>query len=276
MAYQTGRLARRRAEYEVAESWFDEAASRALEHRDWETYGRVFIGIGNLHLQRGNLPAAARFHRKAQATGIKHGLSEIQGMAAHDLFVIANRKHDRQEAEALAMAAIRAYGPGHHRLPSIANDLACLWADSGEFERAYSVFRAVLPHISSLRERLLTLGSLARAAGAVADRDAFESAWTAVWEAANAGGAAEEAAEALIGLAQGAANLQDWERAHQAAERAALLAAERTEAMSQFVAESVRDAADARRGLGAEAAPRREDPLVAELIASLDTVPIGA
>jgi tetratricopeptide (TPR) repeat protein len=239
-AYLTGRLARRRAEYARAESWFRQAIAVAQRSGNGKAHALAFIGLGNLHLQRGNFPAAKKSHTLALRIARKHGLREIEGMASHDLFVIADETNRVREAENHAANAFRAYGAGHPRLPNLANDIAYFWMNRGHFDRALRVFRALLPHIHQRRERLLTLGGIARAAGALSDSSEFDGAWSAAWEIIDSDSTAEAAAQALVLLAQGAASLGDRERMERAASRALQVAEERAEAQVEFLVEAVR------------------------------------
>jgi tetratricopeptide (TPR) repeat protein len=238
-AYLTGRLARRRAEYARAETWFHQAITVARQNADWRAYALAFIGLGNLHLQRGNFPAARKSHTTALKTARKHGLREIEGMASHDLFVIADESNQVREAEVHAANALHAYGAGHPRLPNLAHDLACLWMNQGQFARALSVIRAALSHIRQPRDRSLALGSLGRAAGAAGDAAGFDAAWNQFWQASETDTSAEGAAQALLALAQGAASLHDWDRAEHAAGRALEIASLRKESQVQILAEAV-------------------------------------
>lgn len=279
-AYLTGRLARRRAEYARAESWFYEAISRALENRDWRFYALAFVGLGNLHIQRGNYPAGERCHTRALRIARKHGLREIQGIASHDLFVVTMGTDRVSEAEAFATDALHFYGAGHPRLPYLAYDLACFWVDHGQFARALPVFRAVLPHVRQRRERLLTLGAIGRASGVLGDRNGFDAAWNQIWTAVQEEAVPEGCAQALSALAEGAASLQDWERADQAASLALEIAEQRQETQAQFRADAVRQRVQKGR-LAPASLPQEQkrsteeasDGLVTEMVASLEHRP---
>jgi tetratricopeptide (TPR) repeat protein len=223
-----------------AETWFHQAIIVARRNGDRKARALAFIGLGNLHLQRGNFPAARRVLTTALKTARRSGLHEIEGMASHDLFVIADDGGRVQEAEIHAANALRSYGARHPRLPNLANDVAYFWMNQGQFSRALPVFRAVLPHIHQRRERLLTLSSIARAAGALSDESEFDRAWSRAWEIIEANSTEEGAAQALVLLAQGAADLRDRERMERAASRALQAAGERGEAQVQFLVEAVR------------------------------------
>jgi tetratricopeptide (TPR) repeat protein len=257
-AYLTGRLARGRAERARAECWFWEAVARSRRSRDSGSRVLAIIGLGNLHFQRGNLPAAGRTHARALRIARHHGLRTLEGMASHDLFVIADEGERAAEAAEHAAEALRAYGPGHPRLPSLAHDVAVFWMNRGSFAPALRVLASVLPHILGRRERLLTLGSVARAAGAVGERPTFGAAWDEVWETTGSAGGpgVDGAGPALLALAQGAVSLGDWERAEGAAAEALRVGTARGEGMVVVSAESVLDAARNGRAAAANARPR--------------------
>jgi tetratricopeptide (TPR) repeat protein len=278
-AYLTGRLARRRAEYARAESWFYEAISRALEQRDWDTYARTFIGLGNQYNQRGNLPLARRCHERAYRIASKRGVREVRAMAAHDLFVLSMDMGRVREAELYADEARSGYGADHPLLPSLANDVAFFWMEHGHFERAHSVFRAVLPHLKRTRERLLTLGAIARTYGALDNRTGYEDASAQLRGTAAQASTGEGLPFALLSLAQGALSLGEWERAEQTAAEAYRIARERREAQIVLQAETIEEAARRHRRIDlrqatVQAVPitadqKRGDSLANEFVASL-------
>jgi tetratricopeptide (TPR) repeat protein len=274
-AYAVGRLARRRAEYARAESWFRRALALAQRNQDRVAHALTFVGLGNLYLQRGNFPAARRAFASALKVARRHRLREIQAMACHDLFVIADQSNQPTEAEAFAADALRAYGVGHPKLPYLAHDVASSWMNQGEFSRALPVFRAVLPHMRRYGGPVITLGSIARAAGAVGDLETFNEAWSETWERAEQEPEREGTAQALLDLARGAASLGEWERADVALARAQAIALMRREAQVQISAEAVRESV--RNGHLAQTAPERSvppaevlDPLASEFISSLE------
>jgi tetratricopeptide (TPR) repeat protein len=262
-AYLTGRLARGRAETFRAEGWFWEAVARSRPARDPGSRVLANIGLGNLHLQRGNLPAAGRTHARALRIAQRHGLRSLEGMASHDLFVVADERGRATEAADHAEQALRAYGPGHPRLRSLAHDVSVFWMNQGSFAPALRVLVSVLPHIRGRRERLLTLGSLARAAGGVGERQTFDTAWDEVLETVDGAGVRESegACQALLALAQGALSLGDWERAERAATEAVRVAAARGEGKVVVDADSVLDAVrSGRAAAGRARVPAREAP----------------
>ncbi|HEV3051565.1 MAG TPA: tetratricopeptide repeat protein, partial [Longimicrobium sp.] len=164
-AFAVGKLARRRAEYARAETWFRRTIALARQVGDWATYAQAFNGLGNLYRQRGNLPAARRFLLRAVRAAQRNSLHAIEGAALHDWFVVATEGDRVEEAQQLARAAFEAYGPHHPRIPMLAQDVAYWWTTQGYHARALPVLRSTLPHFTQPHERLNPWGSVARAAG---------------------------------------------------------------------------------------------------------------
>ena len=242
-AYAVGRLARRRAEYARAETWFRRAIALARQSGDWTSYALAFSGLGNLYVHRGNFPAARRFHIRALRAARRHSLRQIQGGALHDLFVIAAGGGNAAEAEKLARAAFEAYGADHPRLPVLAHDIAYLWVEQGHFGPALTVFEALLPHLRRHEDRMVGLANIVRAAAGAGDRRRFDEAWDEVWDGLARNEHTENAAQVLLELAHGAAHAGEFERAERAADRSARAARERGEAKVLLSAEAVVESA---------------------------------
>jgi tetratricopeptide (TPR) repeat protein len=279
-AYAVGRMARRRAEHSRAETWFRRAVALARQTGDWQSYALAFSGLGNLYVQRGNFPVARRFHLRALRAARRHSLRAIQGGAQHDLFVIASQSDHHDDAERYARGAFESYGPEHPRLPALANDLAYVWVERGHFASALTVFEALLPHMQRHDDRLVCLGNIVRAAAGAGERPRFEQMWDEVWDGLARESGSESAAQVLLELAHGAAQLGETERAERAAERAVNTARERGEAKTLLTAEAVLEsvrrgraararAADAPRAAAAEDTQVFATDLVRSLNASL-------
>lgn len=248
-AYAVGRLARRRAEHARAETWFRRSIALARQTGDWTSYALAFSGLGNLYMQRGNYPAARRFHVRALRAARRHSLRQIQGSALHDLFVIAAHGRQPDDAERYARGAFEAYGLDHPRLPALANDLAYFWMERGHFAPALTVFQALLPHITRHEDRLVGLANIVRAAAGAGQRRLFEETWDEVWDGLARNEPAENQAQVLLELAHGASQLGEWERAERAAERALKVARDRGENKVIVTAEPVLESV--RRGRAA-------------------------
>jgi tetratricopeptide (TPR) repeat protein len=272
MGYRVGLLARMRAEYPRAESWFRRVIGLGRQAKDWESYARAFLGLAGLYIQRGNYPAARRFLIRCLRAARRHGLRELQAKAYHDLFVIAMQTEQFADANELARLAFRAYGPRHPRIPALASDIALLWMLRGEFEPALAALQAAHAHLSHPCEQLLSWGNIARAAGGVGDRAAFDRAWDEIWSYAGEWHNRPNAPWALMDAARGAASLRDWPRAERASSTARDVAMRRQEAHALAEAESVLDQVG-RRIHAERTAPAAEDTvaqsLAAELVRSL-------
>ena len=255
-AYAVGRLARRRAEYARAETWFRRAVALARQSGDWVSYAQAFSGLGNLYVQRGKYPAARRFHVRALRAARRHSLRQIQGGALHDLFVIAAHSGHKDDAERYARGAFEAYGPEHPRLPMLAHDLAYHWMERGHFSPALTVFQALLPHMTRYEDRMTGLANIVRAAAGAGQRRLFEETWDEVWDGLTRNESLENVATVLVEMAHGAAQLGEHERAERAAERAVRVARERGESRVLLMAESLLESV--RRGRGARR--RGEEP----------------
>jgi tetratricopeptide (TPR) repeat protein len=275
--FKVGQLARRKAEYPRAESWFRRTIGLGRQAKDWASYAEAFLGLGNLYVQRGNYPAARRFHIRGLRAARRHGMRDIQARALHDLFGIAVVTNETAEAMEYARNAFRAYGANHPRLPVFAHDLAYFWMTRGRFAEALAVFQAVLPLIKHPNERLLAWGDVGRAAGGAGSREVFERAWEEVWSYAGEWDNRLHAAQALLDLARGAASLKEWARAERAATTARDVATRREEARVLVEVEPLLESIMRRRNLESVQAEAGETPdedtalLAADLLRTLET-----
>lgn len=261
LAYAVGRIARRRAEYDRAESWYARAIVQARRAQDWRTYATAYSGLGNMAVQKGNFPWAKRAYLRCLKAALRHGLEDLQGATYHSLFVTEIETGAGPEADALAEQAFRALGPGHPDLPRLAYDVAYHWMLEGICEEALRVGMTLERHFEAPAERVLVLGLVTRSAGGVADRAAFAAARERL-DALLATGAAEDAAaRGLLGVAYGAASLNDWPLAEEYGDRALRIANERREGRVVLAAEAALDFVRSRPA----AAPPPESPGAASL-----------
>lgn len=276
LAYRAGYVARRQAVWDLAEMWFRHSTTVSRRSRDWNSHATGYLALGNSYYQQGRYQAAKREHLKALRVGKRHGLREIQGRAHHDLLAVASELGELAEAEGHAQKALHAYGPRHPNVPPLAHDIAYFWITRGYFRRALPVFRALLPHFITPQDRLRTLGSICRAAGACGDPETFLGAWRELRQHAPDVEWAPALPASLLQAAYGAVGLKDWSLAQYAAEYALRTASARGEA--DVVADAERtiasiqahDAstveADAEQGVYEV----RSDTLARELVASLE------
>ena len=258
LAYRVGLLARRRVELPRAETWFRHAIMIGRQTGDWDSYVRAYIGLGSLAMMRGNYPVAYRMHIKALRAARRKGLAQLQGAALHDMFVIATETNRPEQALDYARGALRAYGPGHERLPQLAHDVAYFWMNEGYFARALPVFQALVPHFGSPEEELRSNAHIARAAGGTGDRDLFRRAWNEALKLSRQPEVERLLADSLYELGLGAASLGEWDRAEQALHRAVEVAERRGETMVKMRAETALESVGAGRRVEAAVARKRD------------------
>lgn len=281
-AFAVGKLARRRAEYARAETWFRRTIALARQMGDWATYAHAFIGLGRLYLQRGNLPAARRFLVRAARAAQRNSLHEIEGMALHDTFGVAVEAGRAEDARELARAAFQAYGPHSPALPRLAQDIAYWWITQGEFARALPVLYSLLRHFPLASDRLIVSGNIARAAGALGDRETFRQTWEECHDLLEGASVDERAAQGMLDVAYGAASLSLWDKAETAAREALEIGARRQEAKIRLAAEALLDsvrhhrAVDVHRRAAGPDAGAAEAQFAEELVRTLETAGAGA
>lgn len=253
LAYAVGRLARRRAEYDRAESWLARAVVQARRSGDWRSYALAYSGLGNLNVRKGNLPLARRAHIRCLRAALRHNLTELQGDAYHDLFATGIEAGSGPECDDLAASALRAYGAGHYKLPRLAFDVTYHWILAGFFGNALRLARALVAHFPAPSERALSLSMVTRAAGGARDEETFDEARTKLDALLHTGAAADAAARALLGVSFGAASLGRWEMATRYAQRALEIASARREGRIVIASEAAMEMLRAR-----SAAPSRD------------------
>lgn len=244
LAFGVGRLARRLADYDRAESWYTRAVVQARENQDWRSYASALAGIGNLHLQRGNYPAAKRVHLRCLHAALRHQVQELVAAAYHNLFGIDVEMHAGVEAEVLAARALAAYDPGNPGVRFLAHDLAHHWNLQGNYAGALKIARALEPVSATLPIAPLVQSLIARAAGGLGDWAAYTLAISRVDDLLSDPAVPEEtAARTLLGVAHGAFNIGDARAAAGYAEEAMSIARKRAEGRVALEAESLMEAA---------------------------------
>lgn len=261
-ALEAARQARDLARPAQAETWF-RCAIRLARGRDWESYAWGFIGLGVLYIRAGNLPAARAVISRALRAARKRRMWAVAGSAYHHLFVISSDAGRMEEAYHYARAALHAYGERHPRLPALAHDLACYWADLGQFSRAVPVFEAALRLLTDPAERVIAAGNVVRASAGAGDRNRYERARAEVMALVENPAYDTASPEALLLVAHGDTSFGEWARAEAAALRAADSAEGRGEGRIRMRAEAQLDAARAARVLGPFAAKQPESDALA-------------
>jgi tetratricopeptide (TPR) repeat protein len=261
LAHAVARLARGRAEYGRAETWYRAAIAAARLARDWEVFARSWIGLGTVHVNRGNHPAAKKALIRGLRAARRNALGHLVAAAYHDLAMVGILTDRARDTVKYSRAALEAYGPGHPRLPALAHDVAVYWMNRGYFSEALKLFRAI-PPFQEPTDQLGSASSLVRAAAGAGDRDTYRAAWRDAVRLLRNPATRRSASLALVEMARGAGLAGEWERAQESAERAYHLARERGEAQQVVEAESVMDWARAggRSGAAPDQSASRRPP----------------
>lgn len=242
LAYRVGRLAREVAQYARAETWYRRAIRLGRAH-DWRHYILAYLGLGTLYVQVGNHPAARVVTTRALRSAHRRRLREFEGMAHHQLFVIAMHQGAVKSAVEHASVALEYYGDAHPRVPALAHDVAHSWTERGEFQRAHIVQEALLGHITHPPHRVVALANTARAAAGAGQRERYEELRREILPALDACSGDTYTAAAFLSLAHGGVHLGDWTHAEGDATQSIAVASRRGQAEILLEAEAVRDAA---------------------------------
>ncbi len=244
LAFIVGRVARKLAEYDRAESWYTRATVQGREAQDWNAFTSALAGMGNLHFQRGNFPAARRLHRRCLAAATRHGVRELVAASYHNLFDIEVATEAGPDTETLAARALASYEPDNENVHRLAYDVAMYWMLRGEFASALQVALALADVIDEPAVRPIVQGLVGRAAGALGDREMFAAAAARVDDLlSDPAIPGETAARTLLGLAHGALSLGDAQAAASYADEAMSIARKRGEGRVSIEAEAVLEAA---------------------------------
>jgi tetratricopeptide (TPR) repeat protein len=277
-AWVVGRLMRSHGDPRGAERWLRRALRLAIARRDWEAQARALSGLGNLSVEVGRYPEAKDFHGRALRVSRRWRMREQEGMALHDLFVIAIEEGDRVAAEGHARGALAAYGDAPGRVARLAHDVAYWWMVQGYFDRALAVFQALRPQFPRPDDALRLVASMGRAAGGSGDAELFAQARAEAEALIDALHTREALAPSLLELAHGAAALGDQRATREIAQAAVAAAHARGEADVRVRAEALTEGGAAtghvlprRRASAAGASGER---LAQDLVAALARVPV--
>jgi tetratricopeptide (TPR) repeat protein len=263
LALQVGKLSRSRGEGPRAESWFRRAIMLGRQTGGWNAYARGFLSLGIMARHRGNFPGARRLHLKALRAAGRHGLSEVRAMSLHELFIVCGECDDASTAQRYAEQAYHAYGSQHPYVRYLAHDLCGLWMREGQFRRALPVLGSLVPLFPE-EERLLIAANVVRAAGGLADRDAFDSAWSRAIPLLERYQKHGIVGEAMLALARGATGVGEWDLARTMAERALAAGTQICNGKLIFEAESVLAFAQSRRAIEANVTRDANEPVEQE------------
>lgn len=257
-----------------AEVWYERGLKLGRRSEDREWYVRSSLRLGALRYEQGDYRAATRCSTRARRVALSAGLTAFAAKAHHDQLLVAIAEESFASGDRHARRALELYPAGHERVPHLAHDYAVLLTTFGQHRPALELLGLALPLIVLPSERIAVLGTVARAAAGLDDRARHDAAAADVLLLANLSDF--NAAGALALSAEGAALLEDWDRARQLAERAIQLADRRKEREPRRRAAAVLDAITARppRPSPAGANPARIAQTVA-LFTSRLRAPVG-
>jgi tetratricopeptide (TPR) repeat protein len=283
LGYHIGRIARKLALYDVAETWLKWARQQAEAHGAWEVAALCVSGLGNLYRQRGNFPEAQRYHLLCLQVAQRHGLRTMEGDALYELAVMSFEYNDEAAAMQFVSRAVAAYGPGHGRIYTLAHDVAFFWMDKmGRFSDAAEMMLNLADYLWVPWQRILLYSNLTRAAAGAGWAPVFEAAWNETWILLRQQPSQVAHSMALVHLALGAGTLSQWERAEMAAIQALRIASERGECQPMLAAEAILEAV--RRASFAEGEidtvfrdrNRQQSPELREEVAATSDTLVGA
>jgi tetratricopeptide (TPR) repeat protein len=241
LAARAARILKERAEWDRAVNWYQHAIFIARSVGDWYAYADANCGLGGLHAERGRLPRARKFFKRALRAAMRHHEDEQIANAYHYLFTLEAVAGNWERAEAMAMQALARYPADSPRRPRLARDLAYRWILRGYFDRALRLAQAVLPHFNTPALRTLVWSDIARAAAGAGEDEAFESAWAQARVLLDDGVGEPYRITILLNLAHGAAFRGEGARARLPASEALELARSRGEPQSVLEAEALLD-----------------------------------
>lgn len=232
-AIDSGRVTLAAGDTSRAEAWFHRAVALARQQEDWDAYVGAQRWIAHSQLALGALRPSKRAMLRSMRAASRHGLRYRLAHALHGLLVICAELGELDEATDYGIQAARAYGPGHAEVPRLANDVATMWMDRGEFASALPVLRLAAPLV--LHDHLGAWAGVARAAGGVGSRADFEEA---VVHVRSMPADFALASAAYLDVARGACSLGDLTVAREWGEMALSTAERRGEAKTIFATEA--------------------------------------
>lgn len=234
-ALASARMSRDRGAYVEAETAYQRAVALGRQTEDWDSYTRAWAGLGKTAQAKGAYPTARKSLLKALRAAERRGFCELRARVLHDLFTVEMECDRYEEAEEYAEASLHVYGAGHENLPRLAGDIAILRLDQGRFKEALKILLRILPHLQT-EARVMALGNIARAAGAVGEQVEYE---TAFFQISAAPKEDPRRADALRDAAQGAISLGRLDDAENTAREALTVACTRGDNKTIFEVETI-------------------------------------
>jgi tetratricopeptide (TPR) repeat protein len=281
-AWLAARLVFAEGDLREAEPWYRRAHRVAVWTDDWEGQARALNSLGLSYYDRGGYRRAKRYYGQAIKVAQRRGIREVEGMVAHNLFVVHTEAGEADLAEHYGLRAYELYGPKHPRLHLLVGDFALFWTFQGFYERTLPLFLALRKRVTDPEDLIRIAAAVARSAGGTGDRREFTRAWTDVWRLTEVVSSSVLVADALYEAGIGAANLAEFGFAFQAFTAALDVAVRKGVPKTASSAEIA--LAKLAAGENPDPAPARNetqptdsaDRLVRKLVLSLESAPAGS
>ncbi|MBW3571901.1 MAG: tetratricopeptide repeat protein [Gemmatimonadetes bacterium] len=217
-ALAAGRANRIFSQAARAALYYERAMTLARLRRQWRTYVRAHVGLGQVKKALGE-PAAARAHyyTAARAARSLSGEKWLAAQTRHDLLVLAAEEGAFDEALRHARQALEWYPRHHSRLPALVHDFGFLLMRLHLYAPAVPLLASVMRASIPPQDQVIGWSTLARAAAGTADESGYRAAAEEVLR--RVGLFDVHAAAAFENLAFGAHLLELWELAEQYATR---------------------------------------------------------
>lgn len=252
-AIDAGWMCRRTARHDRSERWYDRALGLAIRAKDQLEAIRAQTEYGALMKDLGHYDKARKHYRRAAQRAMNEKYWRRVAVAHHYLLVMAAEVGTYREGEWHARRALDLYPIHDERIPYLAHDYALLLLQQHHFSLALGLLERLRAAVVKPEERLLVLGSIARATAGTRCRVRFEEVEQAILPLVERH--YEFAPAALLYLAEGARAFGEWERATNYAECALKTAQSRKDYYVERHTLELRSKLDER-----EAAPFDEEP----------------
>lgn len=218
LANDAGRVCRRAGDRPRAEVWYSRGIGLARRSQNKKQYASGYLGLAAVLRDGGEHYSAMALIRRAGNAAKRGGFRGKAAEAYQDALGVATIHGHITRAIFFAYRALSVYPVHHGRFPAFAHDVAFLLINRGLYSAAMSILPAVLKHIHRPVERLVVLGSLARAAGGAGNQEVFRSALNEIRAMAFA--QRSTWAGAIYSAGEGARLLEFWDVAADLADEA--------------------------------------------------------
>lgn len=255
-AAHAGQLCAYHATDDRAEVWYERGIKIGRRTKAWEWHVRSNLRLGILRYEQGRFRSSQRCCYRALSIAEWQGLTAFAGKAHHDLLRISIAMTAFRRGNEHARKALELYPRSYERLPYLAHDYAILLCDCGFDAEALEILDRILPRVLLPYERIVILGTIAKAAAGIGDVFRHRTSVEDVLLLASMSDL--NAAGALALSAEGAHALGEWDRVAHLARMSIQIATRRREREPQRRAGLVLDAVARRESACASRSSDRE------------------